>query len=87
MRAKNDWEMEYERKYKDYLIGKEGEYKCARCKKVWIPTDADINKKAMMTYYKCCSSCRLYLYNREVERKLLIRVADVYRTGIGGLAL
>ncbi len=79
MRAKNDWEQEYDRKYKDYLIGKDGEYKCAKCKKIWIPTDADINRKAMMTYYKCCSSCRLYLYNREAERKLLIRIAEAER--------
>ena len=79
MRAKNDWEQEYHRKYKDYLIGKDGEYKCAKCKKIWIPTDADINKKAMMTYYKCCSKCRLYLYNREAERKLIKRIEEAER--------
>jgi ribosomal protein L30E len=68
--------------YKDYLIGKDGEYKCAKCKKqtlIWIPTDADINKKAMMTYYKCCSKCRLYLYNREAERKLIKRIEEAER--------
>ena len=85
MRAKNDWEQEYERKYKDYLIDKTasgfGDYKCAKCKKIWIPTDADINRKAMMTYYKCCSKCRLYLYNREAERKLIKRIAEAEREG------
>jgi len=60
---------DYNRKYKDYLIGKEGDYKCGRCKKVWEPTDADINRKAMMTYYKCCGVCRLYLSNRAVEER------------------
>ena len=62
-------EEEYNRKYGDHLIGKEGEYKCAKCKRVWVPTDVDINKKAMMTYYKCCTSCRAYLYKRELARK------------------
>ncbi len=60
---------EYNRKYKDYLIGKEGDYKCGRCKKVWVPTDADINRKAMMTYYKCCGVCRLYLFNRAKQQR------------------
>ena len=60
---------EYNRKYGEHLIGKEGEYKCSRCKRVWEPTDADINRKAMMTYYKCCGVCREYLYNRELARK------------------
>ena len=57
-------EDEYNLKYGEYLIGKDGEYKCNKCKKIWIPTDADINSKAMMTYYKCCTSCRAYFYNR-----------------------
>ena len=61
---------EFNRKYGDYLINKkDGEYKCNKCKKIWEPTDVDINKKAMMTYYRCCTSCRAYLYNRELERK------------------
>ena len=69
MREKGGTVEEYNRKYGDYLIGKDGEYKCNKCKKEWVPTDADINRKAMMTYYKCCSACRLYLYNREIARK------------------
>ena len=60
---------DFDKKYKDYLIGKEGDYKCNKCKKVWIPTDADINRKALHTYYRCCGVCRLYLYNREITRK------------------
>ena len=60
---------DYNRKYKDYLIEKEGDYKCGRCKKVWVPTDADINRKAMMTYYKCCGVCRLYLFNRAEKQR------------------
>ena len=83
MREKGGWEEDYKRKYGEHLIGKTasglGEYKCSKCKKVWIPTDADINRKAMMTYYKCCGVCRLYLYNREAERKLLIRIAEAER--------
>lgn len=64
---------EYNRKYGDHLIGKDGEYKCSKCKKVWVPTDADINRKASMTYYKCCGVCRLYLYNREIARKAKLK--------------
>jgi hypothetical protein len=58
---------EYNKKYGDYLIGKEGDYKCGKCRKIWLPTDADINKKLMMTYYKNCGVCRLYLYNKCIE--------------------
>ena len=58
---------EYDRKYKDHLIGKDGDYTCGKCKKIWLPTDVDINRKAMMTYYKNCASCRLYLYNKCIE--------------------
>jgi hypothetical protein len=91
MRAKNDWEQEYDRKYKDYLIGKDGEYKCAKCKKVWIPTDADINRKAMMTYYNVVRDVDcIYIIEdarrtvrpfgrTEAERKLLIRIAEAER--------
>ena len=58
---------DYDRKYKEHLIGKEGKYKCVKCKKIWEPTDADINKKSMHCYYKCCGGCRLYLYNKCIE--------------------
>ena len=58
---------EYNRKYKDYLIGKEGDYKCHKCKKVWTPTDDDMHRKVMMTYYRCCGVCRLYSYNKGIE--------------------
>ena len=59
---------EYNRKYGKYLIGLE-EYKCNKCKKIWQPTDQDINRKVMMTYYKCCGVCREYLMNRELARR------------------
>ena len=59
---------EYNRKYGKYLIGLE-EYKCNKCKKIWQPTDADINRKAMHCYYKNCGVCREYLMNREVIRR------------------
>jgi hypothetical protein len=62
-------EEEYNKKYGEHLIGKAGDYICGRCKEIWEPTDVDINRKAMMTYYKCCGGCREYLYNREVARK------------------
>lgn len=71
---------DYDRKYKEHLrpeyrqvasltdlIGKDGDYKCGICKKIWVPTDADINRKVMMTYYKNCGSCRLYLFNKCIE--------------------
>ena len=76
MREVGGWEEDYNRKYKDYLIGKDGDYKCNKCKKIWVPTDADISKKAMMTYYKCCGVCRLYLYNRAAERKAKLVLRD-----------
>jgi hypothetical protein len=57
---------EYNKKYGEHLIGLD-EYKCVKCRKVWQPTDKDINKKAMMTYYKNCGVCRLYLYNKCIE--------------------
>lgn len=73
---------EYNRKYGEHLIpeyrqvasltdliDKDGDYKCNKCHKVWMPTDADINRRAMMTYYKCCGVCRTYLYNREMARR------------------
>jgi hypothetical protein len=69
--------------YKDYLIDKEGEYKCSKCKK----TDVDINRKIMMNYYRCCGVCRPYLYNREVvadcptlRAKLVLRDCPTSRT-------
>ena len=57
----------YNRKYKEHLIGKDGDYTCGRCNKIWVPTTDDINRKAMMTYYKNCGVCRLYLYNKSIE--------------------
>jgi hypothetical protein len=61
---------EYNKKYGEYLIDKRengGDYKCGKCRKIWLPTDADINRKAMMTYYKNCGACRLYLYNKSIQ--------------------
>ena len=60
---------DFDKKYGDYLIGKEGNYKCNSCKKIWVPTDADINRKAMHSYYRCCGVCRFYLYNKSLEYK------------------
>jgi hypothetical protein len=60
---------DFNKKYGEYLIDKEGDYICNRCKKVWEPDNTDINRKALMSYYRCCKSCRLYLYNREIARK------------------
>lgn len=85
-----DRQEEYNRKYAEHLIGKpsqsgssggtkDGEYKCNKCKKVWHPTDEDINRRAMMTYYKCCGVCRKYLYDREVYRKLCLRIEEAER--------
>ena len=65
---------EYQKKYGEHLIDKEGDYTCGKCKKIWEPTEADINRKAMMTYYKCCGVCRAYLYNREVARRAKLGV-------------
>lgn len=49
---------EYE-KWKDYLVDKQGEfYNCSLCKKNWIPTVDDVNRKRPSTYYKLCSACR-----------------------------
>jgi hypothetical protein len=59
---------EYNRKYGKYLIGLD-EYKCNKCKKIWKPTDKDINRKAMHCYYKNCGVCREYLMNRRVQRR------------------
>jgi hypothetical protein len=61
-------EDEYNKKYGEHLIGRDGDYVCGRCKEIWVPTDADINRKAMMTYYKCCGGCRACLYNWKVAK-------------------
>ena len=65
-------EEEYKKKYGEHLIGKDSDYVCVKCKKIWVPTEADINRRVMMTYYKCCGRCREYLYNREVARRALV---------------
>lgn len=67
--TKQEREEAYNKKYKDHLIGKDGVYICNRCKQVWKPTSNDINRKAMMTYYKNCGVCRLYLYNQKHNKK------------------
>lgn len=60
---------DFDKKYGNYLIGKEGDYKCNKCKKVWFPNNDDVNRKAMHCYYKCCTKCRLYLYNKSYQYK------------------
>ncbi len=58
------------RKWKEHLIGKEGDYICSVCKKVWIPNEDDINRKRLSTYYKLCSACRLKSYiNSKIYKK------------------
>jgi hypothetical protein len=59
------------RKWKEYMIDKDGEYKCSVCKKVWIPCDIDINRKRPSTYYKLCSACRMksFIKGREYKEK------------------
>jgi hypothetical protein len=61
-------------KWKDYMIDKEdGIYRCAiaACNKIWIPTDADINRKRPSCFYKLCTACRLksFLKGREYKQK------------------
>jgi len=67
-KAQEDYE-----KWKDYLIDKEGEYRCSisSCNKVWFPTDADINRKRPSCYYKLCSACRMksFLKGRDYKKK------------------
>jgi hypothetical protein len=63
-------EEEYYKKYGEHLIGKVGDYKCGKCKKIWEPTDEDINKKAMHCYYKNCGVCREYLYNFKTSQRV-----------------
>ncbi len=58
---------EYNRKNKEYLTDKKGDYKFNKCKKTWVSTTDDINKETMITYYKCYGVCRLYLYNKSIE--------------------
>jgi hypothetical protein len=53
---------EEEDKWKDHMIGKEGNYTCTVCKKIWVPCIDDINRKRMTTYYKLCSECRTKSY-------------------------
>jgi len=72
-RTSKETVLDFNKKYGDYLIGKEGEYKCSKCKNNWLPTDNDVNTKALHCYYRCCGACRLYLYNCQIakrERKL-----------------
>jgi hypothetical protein len=68
-RTKEEYQNDFDKKYGDYLIGKEGAYKCNKCKNEWDPTPDDVNRKACHCYYKLCGACRLYLYNREIARK------------------
>ena len=68
-RTTEEYQNDFDKKYKDYLIGKDGDFTCNKCKKIWYPTPDDVNKKAMHTYYKCCGTCRLYLYSKSLEYK------------------
>jgi hypothetical protein len=45
-------------KWGAYMVDKDGDYVCSVCKKVWIPTVDDVNRKRPSTYYKLCSACR-----------------------------
>jgi hypothetical protein len=67
-KAQEDYE-----KWKDYLIDKEGDYRCSilSCNKVWHPNENDINRKRPSCYYKLCSACRMksFLKGREYKKK------------------
>jgi hypothetical protein len=73
-------------KWKDYLIDKEGDYKCSipSCSKVWIPTINDINRKRPSCYYKLCSACRMksYLKGREYKAKKGNNYNKIYDTSL-----
>ena len=57
-------------KHKDFLIDKQGDYRCTVCKKVWFPNmDNDVNKKRPSTYCRLCSACRLKAFNKGREYK------------------
>ena len=61
---------EYE-KWKDYLIDKEGDYRCSipSCNKVWFPTIEDTNRKRPSCFYKLCRECRKKSYLKGLEYK------------------
>lgn len=62
---------EEEEKWKDYYVDKEGDYICSVCKKVWYPTEADINQKRPSTYCKLCSACRFKSFTMARKYKAL----------------
>jgi hypothetical protein len=68
-RTNEEYISDFDKKYGQYLIGKDGDYICSKCKKIYCPTPDDVNKKAMHTYYRCCPICRLYMYNKSLEYK------------------
>jgi len=64
-------EEEYE-KWKEHLIGKEGNYVCSipACNKIWFPTiENDVNRKRPSCFYKLCSACRMKSYLKGLEYK------------------
>jgi hypothetical protein len=70
-------EAEY-RKWKEHLIGKEGDYVCSipACNKIWFPTIEDTNRKRPSTFYKLCRECRTKSYLKGLENKAKIKKND-----------
>lgn len=62
---------EEEEKWRDHMIDKGSDYICTVCKKVWIPGEADINKKRPSTYCKLCTACRLKSFTMARKYKAL----------------
>lgn len=58
-----------EEKWRDYQVDKGGDYICSVCKRVWLPSTADINVKRPSTYYKLCSACRMKSFLKAQEYK------------------
>lgn len=51
-------------KHKPYFIDKGSDYICGTCRKVWHPTEEDVNRKRPSCYYKGCTSCRFKSYTK-----------------------
>ena len=66
MNTLDSYMKKYNKKYAKYEIwqgedGKQGVYKCIKCKEIWEPTDNDIDPDTHTTYNMKCRECRLKL--------------------------